>query len=132
MFNNLYLFFVQPEPPSIRKNLQTVEAVKGAPAHLECEVTGTTPFEISWLKNKKVITTGQKYKIVSQDALSRLEIRSFESADVGDYECVISNDVGKVTAKAQAKLRGQPTVVKMPEMLFSSSVLVMKLTKMTK
>lgn len=110
MFNNLYLFFVQPEPPSIRKDLQTVEAVKGAPAHLECEVTGTTPFEISWLKNKKVVTTDQKYKIVSQDSLSRLEIRSFQSADVGDYECVISNDVGKVTTKAHAKLRGQPTV----------------------
>lgn len=99
---------------------------------MECEVTGTTPFEISWLKNKKVVTTDQKYKIVSQDALSRLEIRSFQSADVGDYECVISNDVGKVTAKARAKLRGQPTVVKVPEILFSTSVLVMKLTNMTK
>lgn len=99
---------------------------------MECEVTGTTPFEISWLKNKKVVTTDQKYKIVSQDALSRLEIRSFQSADVGDYECVISNDVGKVTTKARAKLRGQPTVVKMPETLFSTSALVMKLTNMTK
>lgn len=131
MFSNLYLFFVQPEPPSIRKDLQTVEAVKGTPAHLECEVNGTIPFEISWLKNKKVIATDQKYKIVSQDALSRLEIRSFESADVGDYECVIANDVGKVTAKAQAKLRGQSTVVKLPKILFINSVLVIKLTKMT-
>lgn len=131
MCNDLYLFFVQPEPPSIRKDLQTVEAVKGASAQLECEVTGTTPFEISWLKNKKVITTDQKYKIVSQDALSRLEIKSFESADVGDYQCVISNDVGKVTAKAQAKLRGQSTVVKLPKMLLSISVVVIKLTKMT-
>lgn len=102
----LHLLFSQPEPPSIRKDLQTVEAVKGAAAHLECEVTGTAPFEISWLKNKKVIATDQKYKVVSQDSLSRLEIKSFESADVGDYQCVISNDVGKVTTKAQAKLKG--------------------------
>lgn len=97
----------------MRKELQAVEAVKGKPTHLECEVTGTTPFEISWLKNKKVITTDQRYIINSQDALSRLEIRSFESADVGDYQCVISNDVGKVTTKAQVKLRGQSTVVNM-------------------
>lgn len=104
------------EPPSIRKHLQTVEAVKGTSAQLECEVTGTTPFEISWLKNKKVITPDQKYKIVSKDAVSRLEIRSFESADVGDYQCVISNDVGKATAKSQAKLRGQSILAKLPEL----------------
>lgn len=94
------------EPPSIRKELQTVEAVKGAAAQLECEITGTAPFEISWLKNKKVVTSDQKYKIISQDSLSRLEIQTFESADVGDYQCVISNDVGKVTTKALAKLKG--------------------------
>uniref|UniRef100_A0A665TP19 Ig-like domain-containing protein n=1 Tax=Echeneis naucrates TaxID=173247 RepID=A0A665TP19_ECHNA len=94
------------KPPSIRKELQTLEAVKGTAAQLECEVTGTAPFEISWLKNRKVITGDQKYKIISQDSLSRLEIQSFESADVGDYQCVISNDVGKVTTKALAKLKG--------------------------
>ncbi len=80
--------------------------MKGAAAQLECEITGTAPFEISWLKNKKAITSEQKYKIISQDALSRLEIRTFESADVGEYQCVISNDVGKVTTKAIAKLKG--------------------------
>ncbi|KAA8595408.1 hypothetical protein FQN60_012543, partial [Etheostoma spectabile] len=35
------------EPPYIRKELQTVEAIKGAAAQLECEITGTAPFEIS-------------------------------------------------------------------------------------
>lgn len=80
--------------------------VKGTAAQLECNITGTAPFEISWLKNKKVITSDQKYKIISQESLSRLEIQTFESADVGDYQCVISNDVGKVTTKALAKLKG--------------------------
>lgn len=91
----------------IKRDLQTVEAVKGAAAQMECEIAGTAPFEISWLKNKKVITSDQKHKIISQDTLSRLEIQSFESADVGDYQCVISNDVGKITTKAIAKLKGQ-------------------------
>lgn len=80
--------------------------MKGAAAHLECEITGTAPFEISWLKNKKVIRTDQKYKIISHEYLSRLEIQTFESTDVGDYQCVISNDVGKVTTKAAAKMKG--------------------------
>lgn len=99
--------FWHPEPPSVRKELQTLEAVKGTAAQLECEITGTAPFEIIWQKNKKTITGDQKYKIISQEALSRLEIQTFESADVGDYQCVISNDVGKVTTKALAKLKGQ-------------------------
>uniref|UniRef100_A0A3Q2Q028 Ig-like domain-containing protein n=1 Tax=Fundulus heteroclitus TaxID=8078 RepID=A0A3Q2Q028_FUNHE len=81
------------------------QTVKGATAQLECEIAGTAPFEISWLKNRKPITGDEKYKILSQDSLSRLEIQTFESADIGDYQCVVSNDVGKVTAKASAKLK---------------------------
>lgn len=80
--------------------------MKGAAAQLQCEITGTAPFEISWLKNKKPITSDQRYKIMSQESLLRLEIQTFESADVGDYQCVISNDVGKVITKALAKLKG--------------------------
>lgn len=80
--------------------------MKGAAAHLECEVTGTAPFEITWVKNKKPITSDQKYKLISQDSIARLEIQTFDTTDIGDYRCVISNDVGKVTTKAVAKLKG--------------------------
>uniref|UniRef100_A0A3Q3B3T9 Ig-like domain-containing protein n=1 Tax=Kryptolebias marmoratus TaxID=37003 RepID=A0A3Q3B3T9_KRYMA len=108
-------FIAVKEPPTIRKDLQTLEAVKGAAAHLECEIAGTAPFEISWLKNKKPLTSDQKFRIISQDSLSRLEIQTFESADVGDYQCVISNDVGKVTTKALAKLKEPPSFSKRVE-----------------
>lgn len=80
--------------------------MKGAAAHLECGVTGTAPFEITWVKNKKPITSDQKYKLISQDSIARLEIQTFDTTDIGDYQCVISNDVGKVTTKAMAKLKG--------------------------
>lgn len=80
--------------------------MKGAAAQLECEITGTAPFEISWLKNKKTVTSDQKYKIICQESFSRLEIQTFESTDIGDYQCVIANDVGKVITKAVAKLKG--------------------------
>uniref|UniRef100_A0A3P8STD5 Ig-like domain-containing protein n=1 Tax=Amphiprion percula TaxID=161767 RepID=A0A3P8STD5_AMPPE len=103
--------------PSLKREgkLQTVEAVKGAAAQLECEITGTAPFEISWLKNKKTITSDQKYTILSQDSVSRLEIQMFESADIGDYQCVISNDVGKVTTKASCVFVEPPTFSKRVE-----------------
>lgn len=82
--------------------------MKGVAAQLECDISGTAPFEISWLKNKKAISGDQKYKIIVQDTSLRLQIQTFDSADVGDYQCVVSNDVGKVTTKALAKLKGKP------------------------
>lgn len=83
-----------------------VEAVRGAAAQLECEIAGSAPFEITWSKNKKSISSDHKYQIVSHDFMSRLVIRTFESADIGDYQCVVTNDVGKVITKALAKLKG--------------------------
>lgn len=83
-----------------------VEAVKGTAALMECEVVGTAPFEITWFKNKKQLATDKKYRVVSQESMARLEICSFESADVGDYQCIVSNDVGKISSKALAKLKG--------------------------
>uniref|UniRef100_A0A4W5NUB2 Ig-like domain-containing protein n=1 Tax=Hucho hucho TaxID=62062 RepID=A0A4W5NUB2_9TELE len=89
-----YTCEVSNKPPSLRKELQMVETVKGAPAVLECEIKGTAPFEITWFKNKKpVVATDKKYKIVSQESIARLEFCSFESADIGDYQCCIANDV---------------------------------------
>lgn len=83
-----------------------VEVVKGSTAQLECEVTGTAPFEVTWFKNKSPVSSDNKHVIVSKETVAYLEIRSFDSADVGDYQCCISNDVGKITTKAVAKLKG--------------------------
>uniref|UniRef100_A0A3Q3NIS2 Ig-like domain-containing protein n=1 Tax=Labrus bergylta TaxID=56723 RepID=A0A3Q3NIS2_9LABR len=94
------------EPPSFRKELLPIEAVRGSVAVLECEISGSAPFEVAWKKNKKRLSPDNKYSIVSQGALSSLEIRSFESADTGEYECVVSNEVGSVTSKSVAKQRG--------------------------
>ncbi|KAM9709481.1 titin-like isoform 2-T2 [Menidia menidia] len=103
------------EPPSVKRELRAVEAVRGAAATLECELAGTAPFTVSWMKNKKAVSSDQKYTIVTQESLSRLEIRSFESADVGDYQCVVSNEVGKASSKAAARLKEPPSFSKRVE-----------------
>ncbi|KAM9484414.1 contactin-5-like [Salvelinus alpinus] len=101
------------DTPSFRKELQMVEAVKGTPAVHECEIKGTAPFEIIWLKNKKpVVATDKKNKIIYQESIARLEFCSFESADIGDYQCCIANDVGQITTKTLAKLKEPPTFAK--------------------
>lgn len=92
-----------------------VEVVKGYTAQLECEVTGTAPFEVTWFKNKNPVSSDKKYSIVSKDSVAYLEIKSFESADVGDYQCCISNDVGKISTKAVAKLKGWSNQFQLPK-----------------
>lgn len=54
----------------------------------------------------KRLSTDKKYRLVSQGSLASLEIHSFESSDVGEYECVVSNEVGSVTSQAVVKQRG--------------------------
>uniref|UniRef100_A0A673JL95 Ig-like domain-containing protein n=1 Tax=Sinocyclocheilus rhinocerous TaxID=307959 RepID=A0A673JL95_9TELE len=103
------------EPPAFKKELQMVEVVKGSTAQLECEVTGTAPFEVTWFKNKNPVSSDKKYSIVSKETVAYLEIKSFESADVADYQCCISNDVGRITSKAVAKLKDPPLFVKKVE-----------------
>lgn len=73
---------------------------------LECEVSGSAPFEVAWKKKKKRLSADKKHRIVSQGSLASLEIHSFESADVGEYECVISNEVGSVTSKSEVTQKG--------------------------
>uniref|UniRef100_A0A4W5NMW8 Ig-like domain-containing protein n=1 Tax=Hucho hucho TaxID=62062 RepID=A0A4W5NMW8_9TELE len=98
------------EPPSLRKELQMVETVKGAPAVLECEIKGTAPFEITWFKNKKpVVATDKKYKIVSQESIARLEFCSFESlekVDAGVYTCRATNSAGSEESSGTLYVKG--------------------------
>lgn len=83
-----------------------MDTVRGTVATFDCELAGSAPFEVNWLKNKKRLNADQKYRIVSQGSMASLEIHSFESADVGEYECVVSNEVGSVSSKSMAKKKG--------------------------
>lgn len=80
--------------------------MRGSVGTFKCEIAGTSPFEVEWFKNKKRLATDKKYKIVSQESMACLEICSFESADIGEYQCVVSNAVGSVSSKSVAKQKG--------------------------
>ncbi|NXA48856.1 TITIN protein, partial [Nothocercus julius] len=103
---------VVKEPPSFIRTLEPAEIVKGTNPILQCEVAGTGPFEISWFKDKKQIRGSKKYRLTSQKAVISLEVSSFNSADVGEYECVIANEVGKCMCSATYILKEPPSFVK--------------------
>ncbi|KFM07074.1 Titin, partial [Aptenodytes forsteri] len=103
---------VVKEPPSFIRTLEPAEVVKGTNTVLQCEVAGTGPFEISWYKDKKQIRSSKKYRLTSQKSVISLEVSSFNSADVGEYECVIANEVGKCICSATYILKEPPSFVK--------------------
>ncbi|NXA32886.1 TITIN protein, partial [Eudromia elegans] len=103
---------VVKEPPSFIRTLEPAEIVKGTNPVLQCEVAGTGPFEISWFKDKKQIRSSKKYRLTSQKAVISLEVSSFNSADVGEYECAIANEVGKCICSATYILKEPPSFVK--------------------
>uniref|UniRef100_A0A8C3MI17 Uncharacterized protein n=1 Tax=Geospiza parvula TaxID=87175 RepID=A0A8C3MI17_GEOPR len=48
-----------------------VETLKGSDIHLECELQGTPPFQISWYKDKREIRSSKKYKVMSENYIAK-------------------------------------------------------------
>uniref|UniRef100_A0A8C4YIS5 Ig-like domain-containing protein n=1 Tax=Gopherus evgoodei TaxID=1825980 RepID=A0A8C4YIS5_9SAUR len=100
------------EPPVFSKKPHPVETLKGSDVHLECELRGTPPFQISWYKDKREIKSSKKYKIMSENYLASIHILSLGDADVGEYHCKAVNDVGSDTCISSITLRAPPIFVK--------------------
>lgn len=95
------------EPPSFVKVPQPVEGLKGKEVSLCCEMSGSAPFQITWLKDKKPLMESRKYKMLVEGSSATLHVIGIEPADVGEYECKVSNSVGSDICQTLVKLRGQ-------------------------
>uniref|UniRef100_A0A670HYL6 Ig-like domain-containing protein n=1 Tax=Podarcis muralis TaxID=64176 RepID=A0A670HYL6_PODMU len=82
-----------------RDNLRTYDAV------LECEVTGTPPFEVTWLKNNNEIRSSKKYTMTDQQSVFALHIMNCDVQDAGEYQCIISNEGGSCSCKRPSHSR---------------------------
>uniref|UniRef100_A0A8C3KN32 Ig-like domain-containing protein n=1 Tax=Calidris pygmaea TaxID=425635 RepID=A0A8C3KN32_9CHAR len=99
-------------PPIFTKKPHSVQTLKGSDIHLECELQGTPPFQISWYKDKREIRSSKKYKVMSENYLASIHILSVDTADVGEYHCKAVNDVGSDSCIGSVTLRAPPTFVK--------------------
>eukprot|EP00062_Callorhinchus_milii_P005912 gi/632946130/ref/XP_007888405.1/ PREDICTED: titin-like [Callorhinchus milii] len=100
------------EPPSFSKEFEQAEVVKGLNHTLQCELLGTPPFEVVWHKDRKQVRSSKKYRMICQNTRASLHISSFEFSDVGDYQCTVSNEVGKCSCGASVKIKEPPMFVK--------------------
>lgn len=99
----IYLFI--SEPPFLAEELKSLEVVKGSTAVFACKVAGSAPFTVTWLKDKKLIKSSQKYLVITGSENVGLKIQDCEVEDVGTYQCVVANEVGSCTGLAALSLK---------------------------
>lgn len=85
--------------------------VKGSDLVLEGTVSGSPPFEITFLLNDKLIGRDKGHKVSVDNNTINLYMPICESRDVGTYLCLVSNHVGETSCSFQVSLKGQSAEV---------------------
>uniref|UniRef100_A0A3P9J2G0 Ig-like domain-containing protein n=1 Tax=Oryzias latipes TaxID=8090 RepID=A0A3P9J2G0_ORYLA len=95
------------EPPTFVRELPPVDVVKGSSALCECEIAGTSPFEVTWHKDGKEIKPSAKHGFSILNGTVALEVHKCDPSDVGEYQCTAANEVGSCTCKTTLSLKGR-------------------------
>uniref|UniRef100_A0A8D0FRV4 Ig-like domain-containing protein n=1 Tax=Strix occidentalis caurina TaxID=311401 RepID=A0A8D0FRV4_STROC len=101
------ILFFPGEPPVFSRKPSPVDMLKGTEVNLECEISGTPPFDVTWYKDRRQIRSSKKYKVTAKNYHTSVRILNVEAADVGEYQCKAQNDVGSDTCFCTVKLKGK-------------------------
>uniref|UniRef100_A0A7M4F499 Ig-like domain-containing protein n=1 Tax=Crocodylus porosus TaxID=8502 RepID=A0A7M4F499_CROPO len=107
------------ESPYFSKEFEPMEVLKDSDVVLECEVLGTPPFEVFWVKDDKPVRSSKKHRITAEKSLISLHIFRFDSSDAGEYQCRVTNDVGTCFCSSEVALKEPPQFVKRIENISS-------------
>jgi len=83
------------DPPTITEHPSNQSVSAGATATFTVEATGTAPLSYQWQKNNSNISDGGDISGATTDTL---QIANCESADEGNYRCVVTNAYGNATS----------------------------------
>uniref|UniRef100_A0A3B4GAE5 Ig-like domain-containing protein n=1 Tax=Pundamilia nyererei TaxID=303518 RepID=A0A3B4GAE5_9CICH len=107
------------EPPLFLRSLEHKDVVKGSELMLECQVSGSAPFTVSFHKNSKLIRNDKRHRITVKDDLLALQVLAVETGDVGLYQCSVENEVGRASCDCHVTLKEPPSFVRKLENLSS-------------
>lgn len=85
--------------------------IKGSNLVLEGTVSGSPPFEITFMLNDQLIGRDRGQKISVDNNTINLHMPNCESKDAGTYLCLVSNHVGETSCSFQVLLKGQSAEV---------------------
>ena len=83
----------------------------GKKATMQCVVTGSTPLNIIWHKDNKVLPDVPHYHTYSEKNKHTLEILNLEPADHGVYLCKVSNSAGTAMCSTELRVMAKPSFV---------------------
>uniref|UniRef100_A0A6I8NPB6 Ig-like domain-containing protein n=1 Tax=Ornithorhynchus anatinus TaxID=9258 RepID=A0A6I8NPB6_ORNAN len=99
------------EPPVFTSTPPAVDTLKGTEVSLECELSGTPPFEVTWFKDKRQLRSSKKYKVASKNYHASIHILNVETSDIGEYHCKAQNEVGSDTCICSVQLKEPPRFI---------------------
>uniref|UniRef100_A0A0N4ZRH6 Hemicentin-1 n=1 Tax=Parastrongyloides trichosuri TaxID=131310 RepID=A0A0N4ZRH6_PARTI len=105
-------------PPKVNDNTtKEMEIIENDAKELICNISGTEPIDIQWMKNGKTIDVssgidefGQKSYIQITNSGRKLHLLSVHKKDEDIYECVASNSAGSAIEMFNLKVIAKPTL----------------------
>ncbi|KAK3571997.1 hypothetical protein QTP86_021336 [Hemibagrus guttatus] len=86
------------------KDLKNQEAVEGDKATLSCE-TSTPDAQVTWRKDRQVISEGDKYSIQKNGTVQTLVIYQLTVGDAGEFVCEVGDKQTKATLSVKERVR---------------------------
>lgn len=103
---NVFFFSEAKTPPSFPKKITSIQQTVGHSVQFECRVAGSSPLEISWLKDGEALKSSSEYTMTFDDNSAVLRIAEGEKRHSGEYTCVATNIVGTASCRAKLTLQG--------------------------
>ncbi|CAF4635994.1 unnamed protein product, partial [Rotaria magnacalcarata] len=111
---------VQQIKPTLKSDLiKDVTTQAGETVRLTIQASGTNP-KVKWFKNGEEVieTVEETYEIVEEEETYTLLIKNAKPIDSGEYQAVITNDVGQIkTKKIKVQIQKAPELKKKPQSL---------------
>uniref|UniRef100_A0A672I7Y4 Uncharacterized protein n=1 Tax=Salarias fasciatus TaxID=181472 RepID=A0A672I7Y4_SALFA len=94
-------------PPSFSRKLKDCNMVVGSCGELECKVSGSPPFTISWYHDSEEVQSGPNQEISFSDNTCTLRVPTLKLSDSGTYRCKAVNKAGSSETSASLVVKGQ-------------------------
>lgn len=94
-------------PPVFRQRIEPLEINVGGTAKFECEVEDAPNVAFKWYKSGMEIKQSDKFRILSRQNSSSLELLNPVKADSSEYTCKASNQHGAVSCTASLVVTGK-------------------------
>lgn len=94
-------------PPVFRQKITALEINIGGHAKFECEVEDAPNVTFKWYKSGVEIKQSEKYRILSRNTSSSLELQDPVKPDSGEYTCKALNRHGADSCSATLVVTGK-------------------------